>query len=80
MTQRYETTELMRKAQAAAEERMHMAWRALEETDVDDDGTDLLGPYCGCLTCEVREVLDAAWPWLYLLAHHPNTEPPDGRL
>lgn len=38
--------------------------------------TDLAGPYCGCDTCLVREVLDAAWPYLYRLAHDADTPVP----
>jgi hypothetical protein len=37
---------------------------------------NLAGPYCGCDTCLVREVLDAAWPYLYRLAHDANTAVP----
>ena len=33
-------------------------------------------PFCGCDTCVVREVIDAAWPYLYRLAHHPDTVAP----
>jgi hypothetical protein len=29
---------------------------------------ELAAPYCGCTTCVVREVIDAAWPYLSLLA------------
>jgi hypothetical protein len=28
------------------------------------DVSELCGPFCGCDTCIVREVLDAAWPHL----------------
>jgi hypothetical protein len=28
----------------------------------------LAAPYCGCATCVVREVIDAAWPFLAVLA------------
>jgi hypothetical protein len=37
---------------------------------------NLAGPYCGCDTCVVREVLWAAWPYMYRLAHHPETVEP----
>ena len=39
--------------------------------------TVLAAPYCGCETCAVREVLHAAWPYLYALAHDPSTPVPE---
>lgn len=38
-----------------------------DDADFDDprwDGLQQAGPFCGCDTCYVREVLDAAWPHL----------------
>ena len=52
-------------AQQAAEERLETIWEA-EESDDDSayDDIDMAGPFCGCTTCIVREVLHAAWPIL----------------
>lgn len=53
-------------AQRAAEERLELAYAILNE-DIDEDSEladQLAGPFCGCMTCEVREVLDAAYPHL----------------
>lgn len=72
-------------AQRAAEKRLEVAneWLWLDEEGEfagDHDGArvgpELAGPYCGCDTCLVREVLDAAWPHLYRLAHDPDTPVP----
>lgn len=65
---------LQEEAQRAAESRIHDAHASLE--DDDDSDYELAGAYCGCLTCDVREVLDAAWPYLYRLAHMPGITPP----
>lgn len=45
-------------AQKAAEDRLDFLW-SLEDDDED------LGLYCGCTTCIVREVLEAATPELW---------------
>ena len=37
---------------------------------------ELAGPYCGCVTCMVREVLHAAWPFAYQLARHAEVDAP----
>lgn len=69
---------LEQQAQRAGERRIHDAHATLD-VDLDDGGQDveLAGAYCGCLTCDVREVLDAAWPYLYRIAVDPGTpEPP----
>lgn len=56
-------------AQRAAE--THLAacqealWAEEEGTDVESPA---LGPFCGCDTCIVREILHAAWPHLLELA------------
>lgn len=51
-------------AQRAAEERLN----ALDDNLLDDvplpPGIEPVAPYCGCRTCEVREILAAAWPFL----------------
>lgn len=44
-------------AQRAAEDRLAECWEALHEDD-----SDLV--FCGCVTCIVREVLEAAVPIL----------------
>ncbi len=33
-----------------------------EALDEEEDDSPAWGPYCGCDTCVVREVLYAAWP------------------
>lgn len=70
--------QLERAAQQAAERRVHDAQASLD-VDLDDEALDveLAGAYCGCLTCDVREVLDAAWPFLYHAAHVPGVEVPE---
>jgi hypothetical protein len=58
-------------AQKAAERRLAVGMAQVwgEEDDVvalelepPADPGELAGPFCGCDTCIVREVLDAAWP------------------
>lgn len=74
--------DLEHEAQQAAEHRLRVCATVLFEDETDEDivpsdaADQLAGPYCGCDTCVVREVVDAAWPWLYRLAHHPDTVPP----
>jgi hypothetical protein len=58
-------------AQRAAEQRLEGCWEA---QDFYDGDYDVVGeqppedpscaPFCGCVTCIVREVLDAAYPHL----------------
>lgn len=50
------------RAQEAAELRISDLW-AYENDELDEE-PDSAGPFCGCLTCEVREILDAAYPYL----------------
>lgn len=49
-------------AQRAAEERLEAAYMALDDEEVEVP--ELAAEFCGCWTCEVREVLDAAYPHL----------------
>lgn len=51
-------------AQRAAEERLEAAWAALDDEEGECEDPELAGPFCGCTTCLVREVLDAAYPHL----------------
>lgn len=67
--------DLQRKAQHAGEERLEacnsMLWHDEEGYDADGDHPEwdeIAGPYCGCNTCIVREILDAAWPYLREIA------------
>lgn len=53
-------------AQTAAEERLEALWA--REFDDEEGEVDSAGPFCGCVTCEVREVLDAAYPHLMAIA------------
>lgn len=77
--------ELNRAAQAAAEQRIEMAYLVLaaesgsfeDEEDITEEDVEtaaalLCAPFCGCTTCLVREVLDAAWPALRQLACLPH--------
>lgn len=67
-----EIMNLEREAQKAAEQRLsdaHERFYAEQE-----DGLDVWegwegGAFCGCDTCIVREVIDAAWPYLERLGH-----------
>lgn len=64
----YSDIELEQLAQTAAEERLDALWEfELEGGDIND-APYAAGPFCGCRTCEVREVLDAAYPFLAELA------------
>lgn len=69
---------LEKRAQRAAEQRFNIAMDSVYAEDLDDiDGeAELSAPFCGCTTCVVREILDAAWPYLYEMAHHPATASP----
>lgn len=67
---------LERAAQHAGERRYAFAQEQLYADEAEDPdtyleglardypGERLAGPFCGCDTCIVREVLDAAWPHL----------------
>ena len=65
--------DIERLAQKAAEHRLMIAGEYLFDDGPDDE---LNAAYCGCHTCIVREIISAAWPYLYKLAHHPDTEMP----
>lgn len=62
--------ELQVLAQRSAEERIGLATDLLfnEDDETHPGYSFLAGPYCGCDTCIVREVLDAAWPFLKEIA------------
>lgn len=63
-------------AQRAAEQRLAACNEHLwaEESGEEPDGPyPAVGPYCGCDTCVVREVLDAAWPVLLAAAREEAT-------
>lgn len=51
-------TDLGQAAQRAAEDRLEACYDELSEDDDD-------GQFCGCITCIVREVLEAAVPILF---------------
>lgn len=66
-------------AQRAAEEHLAACWEAL---DAEQEGNDEVEwpegqarPVCGCQTCEVREVLAAAYPHLLSLAREELSTP-----
>jgi hypothetical protein len=70
-------------AQKAAEERLAYCNAQLYEDEIEDgnelpapgEGQEPCGPFCGCDTCIVREVLDAAWPHLLELAREEARKP-----
>lgn len=49
-------------AHRAAEEHLTACVESMHDDDVPEP--DTAGPYCGCTTCDVREVLHAAYPHL----------------
>lgn len=53
-------------AQQAAEEHIANCWSWLraDETDESEGDSPAIGPFCGCTTCEVREILYASLPFL----------------
>lgn len=60
-------------AQQAAEQRLSALEALLDETEDWEVAEELLeppldAPYCGCRTCDVREILVAAWPLLLAAA------------
>ena len=59
-------------AQQAAEKRLaYCNFLLYEEEDPEPwegEVSEPVGAYCGCDTCVVREVLDAAWPHLLEVA------------
>jgi hypothetical protein len=75
-------TELERKIQQAAEARLAYCGEVLfaEENDEEPgppgEDQEPCAPYCGCDTCIVREVLDAAWPYMLELARLEVAERP----
>lgn len=57
--------QLAEKAGDAALLRLERAYHEMMyEDDYDGRGSPPLAPFCGCFTCLVREVLDAAYPYL----------------
>jgi hypothetical protein len=67
--------ELTLEAQARAEHRIEVLTTELYDMDEvpDDYESPALAPYCGCLTCQVRETLDAAWDPIAELARREVT-------
>lgn len=59
-------TALAERAQIAAEDRIERALYELhgEEEAYEGSGSETLAPFCGCMTCVIREVLDAAYPYV----------------
>jgi len=52
-------------AAQAAEEHLAMCFEALGGDDVY---ADVSAPFCGCMTCIVREVISKSWPYMRLVA------------
>jgi len=56
---------LAERAGDAALMRLERAYHELmNEDEYDGPGSPTLAPFCGCMTCMVREILDAAYPYL----------------
>ncbi len=53
-------------AHQAAEKHLEACWEALDAESEGEvvDWPETIAPFCGCLTCQVRETLSAAWPLL----------------
>jgi len=66
--------QLEQQAQRTAEARLMACMDEVYEDDYEE--TVASAPFCGCYTCIVREVIDAAWPSLYQIAHSPAVEAP----
>jgi hypothetical protein len=66
MTDFARATDFEAKAQQAAE---------ADLDDLPEPAEQPCGPFCGCDTCIVREVLDAAWPYLLELAREEVRRP-----
>jgi hypothetical protein len=72
-------------AQKAAERRLAICWEVMMASDGGDEGDldqiegvdELAGVFCGCETCVVREVLDAAWPHLVRVLWHQTAAAPN---
>ncbi len=65
--------------QQAAERHMALVWEAhYAQEDADDPSIEIptpaVGPFCGCETCVVREILAGAWPVIeaYFALRTPN--------
>ena len=59
--------DLEKKAQEAAEKRLEHCMDELYDESLVDS-CECSAPFCGCSTCLVREIIDAAWPYLKELA------------
>lgn len=68
---------LEQQAQKAAEARIMACMDELHDDDGETMETVAVAPFCGCYTCIVREIIDAAWPALYEIAHSPLVLPPE---
>lgn len=77
------SAELERKAQEAAEERLSYCQSTLYEDEAEvpapGEGQEPSAPFCGCDTCVVREVLDAAWPHMLELARRELADSEENR-
>lgn len=56
-------------AQQAAEDHLNLCeeWQQWEDGEEEGEaepekGNPAIGPYCGCTTCMIREILHVAWP------------------
>ena len=69
-------------AQQAAEKHLVACWEAMwcvenDECEIEhpegEHPNPACGPFCGCDTCQVREVLHAAWP---IIERYARENPP----
>lgn len=62
--------ELKTEAQQRAEHRLETLTAEMYDIDElpEDYESPAVAPYCGCLTCQVRETLDASWEPMMELA------------
>lgn len=57
----------IKKATDAAEARIDECFSSLDDENLSSEYV-MAAPFCGCTRCVVREILDAAWPYLRLAA------------
>jgi hypothetical protein len=55
----------IKNASDAAEEHLSLCFESLDDPSVQ---IETAGPFCGCNTCVVREVIAKSWPYMRLLA------------
>jgi len=61
------------RAQRAAEEHLEECWASLDDEELEPE---TMAPFCGCFTCQVRETLHAAMPYLRAMIRAEGEERP----